>query len=188
MNGKRFPAIHGHVKPEETGARIARAGIPFRIQDFRRIYYPYDWYVFRYRAKTWLGATTTMVSCLVDTRTRVCATADPFRLENCTAGDAWLLDRYENRDSTRDLARRYADHAIRHKNKALVLPRVNIVESRAVYKPFWVANCILDGTATQTMLIDGVTGDYCAILDGQSRQALQESGAGLPTAAAENPS
>ena len=177
MNGQRFPAIHGAVQPEDAGTRIAEACGPFRIQYCRQIYYPYDWYVFRYRAKTWLGATSTLVSCLVDARTGVCATADPFSLEHRTAGDAWMLDRQEDRDSTRELARRYADHAVRRINKALVLPAVDILESRAVYKPFWVADCILDSAATQTVLIDGVTGDFCTILDGHSRQALQEDGA-----------
>ena len=163
MTDRRFLAIQGAVKPEESGARIARAGRPCRIRDAGLVYYPYDWYLLRYRAGTWLGTTTTLISCLVDARTRVCATADPFRLESRTAGDAWLLERRESREKTRDLARRYADHAVRQRHKALVLPRVDVVESRPVHKPFWVADCDLGSVATQTMLIDGVTGDYCAL-------------------------
>lgn len=151
------------MEPQDPGARIGRAGTPCRIRDCRRIYYPYDWYLIRYRAGTWLGTTTTLISCLVDARTRVCATADPFRLESRTAGDAWLLERFESRDATRELARRYGDHAVRQKHKALLLPRVDILESRPIHKPFWVADCDLGSAATQTLLIDGVTGDYCAL-------------------------
>ena len=163
MTGRRFLAIEGAAGPEDPGARFARAGTPYRIRDCRRVYYPYDWYLIRYRAGTWLGTTTTLISCLVDARTRVCATADPFRLQNRAAGDAWLLDRREGRDATRELARRYADHAVRQKHKALVPPRVDVVESRPVYKPFWLTDCNLGGAPTQTLLIDGVTGDYCAL-------------------------
>ena len=163
MTDHPFAAIQGEVKPEDLYAQAAGAGIPFSTQGCQRIYYPYDWYVFRYRARTWLGATTTLISCLVDARTRVCATADPFRLENRTPGDDWILDRREDRNTTLALARRYAGHAVRQKHKALVLPRVDVVESRPVYKPFWVTDCNLKSGATQTMLIDGVTGDYCAL-------------------------
>lgn len=163
MTDHPFAAIKGEVKPEDLAAGITGPGFSFPIQDCQRIYYPYDWHVFRYRARTILGATTTLVSCLVDTRTRVCATADPFRLETRTAGDDWMLERRADRNTTLRLARRYADHAARQKNKALVLPRVDVVESRPVYKPFWVTDCNPGSGAAQTMLIDGVTGDYCTL-------------------------
>ena len=160
MTDQPFLAIQGKALPEHPGIQAA---VPFSMQSCQRIYYPYDWYLFRYRASTWLGATTSLISCLVDARTGVCATADPFCLEDRTAGDAWMLDRREDRDATLALARRYADHVVRQKHKALVLPRVDIVESRPVYKPFWVADCDPGSGAAQTMLIDGVTGDYCAL-------------------------
>ncbi len=160
MTDHRFLAILGEARPEHPDARSAA---PFSMQRCQRIYYPYDWYLFRYRASTWLGATTSLISCLVDARTGVCATADPFRLEDRTAGDAWMLNRREDRDATLALARRYADHVVRQKHKALVLPRVDIVESRQVYKPFWVAVCDPGSDTAQTMLIDGVTGEYCAL-------------------------
>ena len=168
MNDCQFLAIRGGIRPEQPGTRAASAGFPFPMQGCRRIYYPYDWYVFSYRARTWLGATTTVLSCLVDARTRVCATADPFCLDDRTTGDAWMLDRREDRDATLALARRYADHAVRQKHKALVLPRVDIVERRPVYNPFSVAKCDPGSGAAQTMLIDGVTGDYCALPPGRT--------------------
>ena len=162
MTDRRFLAIRGDIGPGKPRVRTAGSGFPFPVQGCRRVYYPYDWYLFRYRARTWLGATTTPISCLVDARTRVCSTADPFRLEHREAGGAWLLDRREDRAATLGLARRYADHAVRRKHKALVLPGVDIVESRPVYKPFWVADRDAGG-GSQTMLIDGVTGEYCAL-------------------------
>ncbi len=166
MTDYRILAIQGTVRPDDLGAEFARARFAFRIEGYRRIYYPYDWVVFRYRASTWMGATGTSVSCLVDARTRVCATADPFRTESLAAGDAWVLDRRVDCDTTLGLARRYADHAIRQRRKALVLPRVEVVRGQSVYKPFWVCDGRLDNTANRTMLFDGVTGDYCALPSG----------------------
>ena len=163
MKDRAFIAIQGAVKPGDPGARLARAGIPYSMRGYRLIYYPYDWYVFSYRVKTWLGTTSTLISCLVDARTRVCATADPFRWERQSSGDAWMLDRCVDRDASLASARRYAHHAVRQKHRALVLPRVEVVESHPVYKPFWVTDCNPGSFATPTMLIDGVTGDYCAL-------------------------
>ena len=163
MNGGTIKAIRGRVGPEDWRATIGRAHSPLRVTGYRKLYYPYDWILFRYRAKTWLGHTALKVSCLVDSRTRVCSTADPFPTEDVAPGDDLVLDPRIGRERALALARRYAAHAVRQNHKAFVLPRVEVLERRGIYKPFWVVDCAPDEAGPQSLLFDGVTGEYCAL-------------------------
>ena len=163
MTDSRIVAIQGTFGPEDCRAAIARAETPLVIRGYRRIFYPYDYYLLGYRASTWLGATGMTLSCLVDSRTGTCATADPFRTESVATGDALALARRIGLDSALSRARRYAARAIRQRHKALVFPRVEALESGSVYKPFWVVDCEQENAGSRMLLFDGITGECCSL-------------------------
>ena len=173
MNSPCITAIQGSVGPDDWRATISRARTPPAVTGYRKLYYPYDWTLFRYRTRTWLGRTALKVSCLVDRRTRVCSTADPFPTADVVPGDALVLNPRISRNTATALARRYAAHAVRQKHKAFVLPRVEVVERQSVYKPFWVVDCRPQNGRPQTLLFDGVTGAYCALARGAATLAAQ---------------
>lgn len=163
MNNPYITAMQGSVGPDDWRATIGRARPSIAVTGYRKLYYPYDWILLHYQVKTWLGYNALQVSCLVDSRTRVCSTTDPFSTEDVAPDDALVLDPRIGRDGATALARRYAAHAVRQKHKAFVLPRVEVLERQSVYKPFWVVDCLLDNDSPQTLLFDGMTGEYCAL-------------------------
>ena len=158
-----FQAIQGAVGPGNWPQASFGPPGDVTVAGCRRLYYPYDWTLFRCRANTWLGATGMNLACLVDCRTGVAATTDPFATERVAAGDALVMDRRIDPETALRLARRYAAYAIRQKHKALVLPRLEVVERRSVYKPFWVVDTRSKNGRPQTLLIDGLTGEHCTL-------------------------
>ena len=163
MTDRSIMAIRGSVGPDawpqvpdgETGQAA--------IVGHQLVYYPYDWCLFRCRAHTWFGATATRLSCLVDCRTRTSATADPFETVCHDANDALILGRRVDADTSLCLARRYAAYALRQKHKALVLPHLDLLQRECVYKPFWIVDCQMDDGRRQERLVDGLTGEHCAL-------------------------
>lgn len=163
MTARTVTAIRGSAGPDDWRQASACTPRSPAMIGHRRLYYPYDWILFRCRTNTWFGATGMALSCLVDCRTRVAATADPFTTEPAAANDALVMDRRISRDTSLRLARNYAAYTVRQKHKALVLPQIEVVERRSVHKPFWVVEYQSHKGDRQELLVDGLTGEYCAL-------------------------
>lgn len=163
MTGDAIAVIRGSVGPGDWRQAPAGKSGDATIVAHRRIYYPYDWFLFRCRTRTWLGATAMHLSCLVDCRTRVSATTDPFEMQRLHADDALVMERRIDPGTSLSLARRYAAYTLRQKHKALVLPRIEVAERRPIYKPFWVVDCRMSDGMRHELLVDGLTGEYCGL-------------------------
>ena len=74
------------------------------------------------------------LECLVDARTRVSSTNDPFELEPVHADEAEVVaPRLEVAEALR-LAERYASYVMKNRRKALVTPKVEVVDQRLVLR------------------------------------------------------
>lgn len=122
----------------------------------RRLFYPYFWVQLHYEVSTWLGKSALRLECLVDARTRISSTTDPFELEPVDADENELIATDVDAAEARRLAERYSSYVVKNRRKALVASRMEVLEERLVYKPFWIVDCGTD----YTLLVDGVTGGF----------------------------
>ncbi len=110
----------------------------------------------RYEVSTLLGKSGVRLECLVDTRTRVSSTTDPFELELVEANENEIVETGVDAPQALTLAERYLSYVVKNRRKALVRPRMEVLGERLVYKPFWIVDC----TEGYTLLVDGVTGGF----------------------------
>jgi hypothetical protein len=106
------------------------------------------------------GESGLKVSCLIDARTKAGATADAFELERVgvPAGDV-IEPRLDETEANR-LAERYVAYVVRNKRKALVAPKLEVLDHALVFKPFWIVNCS-NGTKPEfRVMVDGITGGF----------------------------
>ena len=122
----------------------------------RRLLYPYFWFQLRYEVGTVLGKSALRVECLVDARSQVSSTSDPFELEPIQADEAEVVAQRVDVVEARRLAERYVSYVLKNRRKALVTPRIEVVDERLVYKPFWIVDC----AQAYTLLVDGITGGF----------------------------
>ena len=80
-------AIAGRLTPAQAESAVTSASGEWTSRARRRLYYPYFWFQLRYTVRTLLETSSVRMSCLVDTRTGLASTADPFELERVD-GDA----------------------------------------------------------------------------------------------------
>jgi hypothetical protein len=140
---------------DEAGAiEIAgRAGTSPPPRAGRRLHYPYYRFLFRSTASTLLGESTSHVCCLVDARTGLAATSDPFDTVTLHPPGEDVLGPTLGEAEANALARRFVRHVIHARRRSLATPRIEPLDRGLVYKPFWV---VAGGTAS--LLVDGVTG------------------------------
>lgn len=119
----------------------------------RRLHYPYYRFLFRSTASTLLGESTSRVCCLVDGRTGLAATSDPFETVTLSPPSEDVLGPAVGEAEAEGLARRLARHVIHARKRSLATPRIELLDRGLVYKPFWV---VAGGTAS--VLVDAVTG------------------------------
>jgi hypothetical protein len=143
--------IRAAVGPEEA-ARIAARAAP-GLRHARQLYYPYHWFLFRSVTRTLLGSSSTRLSCLVDARTGLFATSDPFEVVTCSAPEQDVLDCALAEPDAEAVARRQAPRVVRSRRRSLVGERVELCERGLVHRPFWVVS-----TERAGLLVDGVTG------------------------------
>lgn len=155
-------AIRTGIGPARAAALLESAGSVSADVE-RKLFYPYRWFLLRSSARTLLGESALRMSCLVDARTRLCATADPFELEELRAPRDDVLDAKLAELEGRRIAERYAAHVVRGKRKALVRSELELLEAKLVYKPFWVVRCTARGDREFRTLVDAVTGGFCPI-------------------------
>ena len=135
-------AIRGSVSVEEArviSSRLRRV-VPSDSRRLieRKLYYPYFWFLLRYSTKAILGTPSLRVSCLIDSRTRLGATTDPFELDSLLVADEDVMPGLLLEGEAFRLAKRYAGHVVKSKRKALLAENCDVLLRLPVYKPFWV--------------------------------------------------
>ncbi len=149
-------AIRGDFTAEACEAVVRMASPSSSPRARRRLFYPYFWFHLRFEVGTLLGKSVLRVECLVDARTQVSSTSDPFELDPVEADEAEVVaPRLEVAEALR-LAERYASYVVKSRRKALVTPKREVLDQRLVYKPFWIVDC----AEAYTLLVDGVTGGF----------------------------
>ena len=149
-------AIRGDFSAEACESVIRTASRASSPLARRRLFYPYFWLQLRYKVGTWLGKSALRVECLVDARTQVSSTSDPFELEPVEADEAEVVaPRVDVAEALR-LAERYASYVVKNRRKALVTPKMEVLDQRLVYKTFWIVDC----AEAYTLLVDGVTSGF----------------------------
>jgi hypothetical protein len=155
--------IRGSIGSEGAERLIASVAGGWTPRTEACLFYPYFWFLFRFSAKTLFGETGLKVSCLIDGRTKVGATADAFELEHVGVPDGDVIEPRIEEAEANQLAERYVAFVLRNKRKALVAPRLEVLEHAIVFKPFWIVNCTNGSKPEFKMLVDGITGGFHAL-------------------------
>ena len=153
-------AIAGCLTSAQAEGVVASASGEWTPRARRKIYYPYFWFHLRYTTRTLLGNSSVRLSCLVDTRTGLTSTTDPFELERVDVNAGAVLGLRLAEDDALRIAHRYGAHAVLHKRKALVVPDVTVVERGLVHKLFWIVDGRKRRQSSFRVLVDGVTGAF----------------------------
>ena len=124
------------------------------------LFYPYFWFLFRVSTRTLFGECGLKVSCLIDARTQVGATADAFKLEQVGVPADDVIEPRLNEAEANRLAERYVAYVVRNKRKALVAPKSEMLEHSLVFKPFWIVKCTSDSKPAFRVMVDGITGAF----------------------------
>ena len=147
--------IAGHLTGVQAEGVVRSALGEWTSRGRRKLYYPYFWLQLGYAAHTLLGTSRLRMSCLVDARTALASTADPFEVERVDADAGEVMEPRLVEDEALRIARRYAAYVVRNRRRAL--------GRNLVFKPFW----IIDGTKPQEsslrVIVDGVTGGFHAL-------------------------
>lgn len=154
---------------------ILKSASPISAEVERRLFYPFRFVSLRCSTRTLLGESAMRVACLVDARTRLCATADPFELEELAASHDEILEATLDELDSRRIAERYVAYVVRRRRKALANPKLEVLESVLVYKPFWIVGCSEGNSRQFRVLVDGVTGGFHPIPDQGSRAEASDS-------------
>ena len=153
-------AIRAQVSHEEAEQIVASAAPGWTVRFEQQLYYPYYWFHLRHSTRTLLGTSAVRISCLVDARRRVGATADTFELDYLAADTSEMLDPRVDEDEAFRIAERYTAYVIRRQRKALATARMEVLEKESVYKPFSIVSCEQDGESPFRVLVDSVTGGF----------------------------
>ena len=151
-------SIAGGLTAAEVNAAVASPSEEWSVRAHRTVYYPYLWSRLRYATRTLLGTSGVQLSCLVDLRTGVPSTTDPFDLTRIeTETGAVMAPRLDEGAALR-IARRYGAHAAPGRRTALMAPSVTVLDQRLVYKPFWIVDGTDRGGSAFRILVDGISG------------------------------
>ena len=161
-------AIRTAVERTEAAA-ILKSASPISAEVERRLFYPFLFVSLRCSTRTLLGENAMRVACLVDARTRLCATVDPFELEELVVSQGEILEATLDELDGCHIAERYVAYVLRRRHKALASTKVEVFETALVYKPFWVVSCAEEDSRRFRVLVDGVTGGFHPIPVKESR-------------------
>ena len=150
--------IRGGIRQEQAESLIASASAGWTARAQARLFYPYFWFLFRCSTRTVFGESGLKVSCLIDARTEVGATTDAFEFESVDVPAHEVIESRLDEVEADRLAKRYVAYVVRSKRKALVAPRLEVLEHELVYKPFWIVNCSNGSDPEFRMMVDGITG------------------------------
>jgi hypothetical protein len=124
------------------------------------VHYPYHRFLIRCSTRTLMGETAFDVSCLVDARTGVASTTDAFEIEESRAVGDEVIGHVVDRAEARRIAERYVSYIVRNRRKALVVPKIEIIEEGVVYKRFWIVQCEHPSDPAFRVMVDAVTGAF----------------------------
>ena len=153
-------AIAGCLTSAQAEGVVASPSGEWTSRAQRKIYYPYFWFHLRYATRTLLGKSSVRLSCLVDTRTGLTSTADPFELERVDANVGAVMEPRLAEDEALRIAHRYGAYVVRNQRKALIVPEVTVLERCLVYKPFWIVDGARRCQSSFRVFVDGVTGGF----------------------------
>ncbi len=152
--------IRGGIGREQAESRIASLSRGWAPRTEASLFYPYFWFLFRVSTKTVFGESGLKVSCLIDARTRVGATADAFELEQVGVPAGDVIKPHLDEAEANRLAERYVAYVLRNKRKALAAPKIEMLEHSLVFKPFWIVKCSNSSKPAFRVMVDGVTGAF----------------------------
>ncbi len=158
--------ISGGLERGEVERRIAGASPGWKVEIEREIYYPYHWVLLRYAASTLLGKSAVPIWVVVDARTRIAATTDPFELapvEREQLKTTTIVDPQVPATDAVGIAQRYAAYVMRNRHKALVVPQVDLLEQDLVYKPMSTVRLSREGEQSFRVLVDAMSGAFHAL-------------------------
>ena len=138
MDRRSVSSVRGAIGRDEIERLSPRARAEIRV------YYPYHWFVSR--------APGRRVHFLVDARTGLVATADPFHTETREVAAEDVLDAAVGEDEARQRVRR---HAARTQYRA---GNGGLFDNGLVHKPFWILSLSSPPGKRLRMLVDGITG------------------------------
>ncbi|MDA3939309.1 MAG: hypothetical protein PF693_08380 [Spirochaetia bacterium] len=125
------------------------------------VFYPYYWVFFHYTVNTIIGKSRIMeASCFVDMINNIASTTDRFEKENIEVVSGNILTASISEEEAFKSARTYLTHASILKRKALMVPKVQVIERELVYKPFWIIKCTNRTRENFNIMVDAVTGKY----------------------------
>ena len=163
--------IRGGIGKERAESLIGSASGDWTPRAQAGLLYPYFWFLFRCSTRTLFGESGLKVSCLVDARTRVCATADAFELEHVVVPGGDVIEPRLDEAEANRLAQRYVAYVVRNKRKALVAPKLEVLEHALVFKPFWIVNCTNGSEPAFRVVVDGITGGFHVLSPPATRQS-----------------
>jgi hypothetical protein len=155
-----IPCLPATVDRREAEAIVAGSSGEFSARVERRVFFPYHRLHFRCSARTLFGESAVKVLCLVDARTGVASTIDPFEMTEIDAPADELIDDRIDETDAREIAERYVGYVMRTKRKALIAPKTEVVEVGVIHKPFWIVRCTNGSKPSFRVLVDGVTGGF----------------------------
>jgi hypothetical protein len=157
---RSLACIRGEIRKEQAESLIAFASAGWTPRAEARLFYPYFWFLFRCSTTTVFGESGLKVSCLIDARTEMGATADAFDLERvCVPAGDVIEPRLDEAEANR-LAERYVSYVVRNKRKALATAKLEVLEHALVFKPFWIVNCSNGSDPEFRVMVDGITGGF----------------------------
>lgn len=163
MTTAHIRVMAGALEPAEVERRLEASvdeSSDWTAATERELYYPYYWFSLRFGASTLFGRTAMRVSCVVDARTRVAATTDPFRLARAKSNGSWTLEPRVIRADALEIARRYGGYVMRNRRRALVVPRVDVIEGALVFKPMSIVRLSRLGAPSFRVLVDRMSGGF----------------------------
>ena len=163
--------IRGGIGRERAESLIASASGDWTPRTQACVLYPYFWFLFRCSARTVFGESRLEVSCLIDARTQVGATADAFELEHVDVPAAEVTDPHLDEAEAERLAERYVAYVVRNKRKALVAPKLEVLQHALVFKPFWIVRCCNGSKPGFRVMVDGITGGFHVLSPPATRSA-----------------
>ena len=152
--------IRGGIGRERAESLIASASPGWTPRTEARLFYPYFWFLFRCSTKTLFGESGLRVSCLIDARTKVGATADAFELEQVDVLAGEVIEAHLDEVEAGQLAERYAAYVVRNKRKALDAPKLEVLEHALVFKAFWIVSCANGSKPEFRVMVDDITGAF----------------------------
>ena len=151
--------IDGTVTPEEVEQILSPMASGWTPRVEEKIYYPYFWYHLQCRVSTPLGKSLLPISCLIDSRTKIAATTDPFVVRKVKVTTSARLRSQLSEPEAYCIAKKYAAYWMRRFQKAWFTPNMEVLEQEVVYKPFWIVKCDSGKEKLNfRVLVDGVTG------------------------------